>query len=61
MREAEAVLQGQPPDAQTFAYAAARASEAVQPMEEKAEAAAYKRDVVRAVVRRALEAAENNR
>lgn len=61
IREAETVLQGQPPDAQTFAYAAARASEAVQPIEEKPEAAAYKRDVVRAVVRRALEAAENNR
>jgi aerobic carbon-monoxide dehydrogenase medium subunit len=58
---AEALLRGEAPGAQAFAAAAERASEAVQPIEEKPDAVAYKRDVVRAVVKRALEAAEKSR
>ena len=58
---ADAALRGKPPGAEAFAAAAAAAADAVQPSEEKAEAAAYKRDVVRAVVKRALASAENER
>jgi carbon-monoxide dehydrogenase medium subunit len=58
---AEAALRGKAPGAEAFAAAAAAAAEAMQPIEEKAEAAAYKRDVVRAVVQRALQNAENDR
>jgi aerobic carbon-monoxide dehydrogenase medium subunit len=59
--EAEALLRGKAAGAQAFAAAAERASEVVQTIEEKPEAVAYKRDVVRAVVKRALEAAEKSR
>ena len=59
--EAEALLRGKPPGAAPFAAAAESASKAVAPIEEKPDAVAYKRDVVRAVVRRALEAAEQHR
>ena len=59
--EAEALLRGKAPGTEAFSAAAERASEAMQPIEENREAAAYKRDVVRAMVRRALEAAENDR
>jgi carbon-monoxide dehydrogenase medium subunit len=59
--EAEALLRGKAPGAQAFSAAAERASEAVQPIEENREAAAFKRDIVRAMVKRALEAAEKNR
>jgi len=58
--EAEAVLSGKAPSTALFAEAAERASVAVQPIEEKEDAIAYKREVTRAVVRRALEAAERD-
>ncbi len=56
--EAEAALRGRPPGSADFIQAAKAAAEAVKPIEEDAERATYKRDVVRAVVRRALEAAQ---
>jgi aerobic carbon-monoxide dehydrogenase medium subunit len=59
--EAEALLRGKAPGAEAFAAAADSASRVVHPIEEKPDAVAYKRDVVRAVVRRALEAAEAHR
>jgi carbon-monoxide dehydrogenase medium subunit len=59
--EAEALLRGKAPGAQAFVAAAERASDAMQPIEENPEVVAYKRDVVRAVVKRALEAAEKSR
>jgi carbon-monoxide dehydrogenase medium subunit len=59
--EAEAALLGKPPASKTFMEAAALASEVVRPIEEKGDAIAFKRDIVRAVVKRALEAAEGDR
>jgi carbon-monoxide dehydrogenase medium subunit len=56
--EAEAVLGGNAPGTAHFAGAAERASEVVQPIDASDDAIAYKRDVTRAVVQRALEAAE---
>jgi carbon-monoxide dehydrogenase medium subunit len=56
--DAEAVLNGRAPIATVFSEAAERASTVVQPIEGDEGAIAYKRDVTRAVVRRALEAAE---
>jgi carbon-monoxide dehydrogenase medium subunit len=58
--EAEAVLSGEAPSTALFAESAERASVTVQPIEEKEDAIAYKREVTRAVVRRALEAAERD-
>lgn len=55
--EAEAVLSGKAPSAALFAGAAERASAIVQPIDASGDAIEYKRDVTRAVVRRALEAA----
>ena len=53
--EAEAALNGQEPGDAVFRTAAEVASEAVDPLEDHQTDAAYRRDLVRAVVRRALE------
>jgi carbon-monoxide dehydrogenase medium subunit len=53
--EAEAALNGQEPDDAAFRAAAEAASQAVDPLEDHQTDAAYRRDLVRAVVRRALE------
>ena len=53
--EAEAALNGRTPDDDAFRAAAEAASEAVDPLEDHQTDAAYRRDLVRAVVRRALE------
>ena len=58
--EAEAALRGKRPGGEAFAAAADAAARAMQPIAEKPDAAAYQRDVVRAVVKRALEAAERD-
>ena len=54
---AEAVLAGAPPTEATFRAAAGIAADAVAPMEDVQVSAALRRDLVRAVVRRALQAA----
>jgi carbon-monoxide dehydrogenase medium subunit len=54
---AEQALAGQPPGAGVFAAAAERAAAAVDPMEDVNNSAQYRRDLVRTVVRRALEQA----
>ena len=53
--EAEAALNGQTPDDAAFRAAADAAAEAVDPLEDIQTSAAYRRDLVRAVTRRALE------
>ncbi len=53
--EAEAALNGEVPGDAAFRAAALAASEAVDPLEDHQTDAAYRRDLVRAVVRRALE------
>jgi carbon-monoxide dehydrogenase medium subunit len=53
--EAEAALNGQAPGDAAFRAAAEAASAAVDPLEDHQTDAAYRRDLVRAVVRRALE------
>jgi carbon-monoxide dehydrogenase medium subunit len=58
--QAEALLNGKAPSAFLFAAAADVAATVVEPLEEKADLAEYKRDVTRAVVKRALEAAEKS-
>ncbi len=55
--QAERVLEGAAPDAATFARAAEAAALAIDPMEDAMTDAAYRRDVARAVTRRALEQA----
>jgi carbon-monoxide dehydrogenase medium subunit len=55
MTEAEAALNGQAPGDAAFRAAALAASEAVDPLEDHQTDAAYRRDLVRAMVRRALE------
>ena len=55
---AEAVLAGQKPTAALFEAAAAAAVRDVDPLDQDVELAAYKRDVVHAVVKRALTMAE---
>ena len=57
LREAEQVLTGQPPSARLFDDAAAAAAAAVDPMEDQQADAAYRRDLVAVVTRRALERA----
>jgi carbon-monoxide dehydrogenase medium subunit len=57
---AEAALEGHAPGGDVFQAAANAAALAVDPIDEKPEVAGYKRDVVRAAVRRALEAAEQS-
>jgi CO/xanthine dehydrogenase FAD-binding subunit len=54
---AEAVLNGESPDEAAFEKAAAAAAEAVDPPEDVHADAAYRRDLVRALTRRALSAA----
>jgi len=58
--EAEAALQGHAPGAGIFQAAADAAANAVDLTGEKPEISVYKRDVVRAAVRRALEATEQS-
>jgi carbon-monoxide dehydrogenase medium subunit len=55
--EAENALNGQQPGATAFAAAAAIAAEAVDPLEDIQTTAEYRRDLVRAVTRRALDRA----
>lgn len=55
--QAERALEGAAPDATTFARAAEAAALAIDPMEDAMTDAAYRRDVARAVTRRALEQA----
>jgi carbon-monoxide dehydrogenase medium subunit len=55
MREAEAALNGQPPGDKAFRAAAEVAATAVEPLEDHQTNGEYRRDLVRAVVRRALE------
>jgi len=52
---AEAVLAGRPADAETFADAAEAAAEAVSPPDDIHGSADYRRDLVRVLLRRALE------
>ena len=53
--EAEAALKGRPPEPKTFQAAAEAAASAVDPMEDIQADAEFRRDLVRAVTRRALE------
>jgi aerobic carbon-monoxide dehydrogenase medium subunit len=53
--EAEAALNGRPPEAKTFQAAAAAAANAIDPIEDIQADAEYRRDLVRAVTCRALE------
>ena len=53
--EAEAALNGQAPGDKVFRAAAEAAAKAVDPLEDHQTTAEYRRDLVRAVVRRALE------
>ncbi len=53
--EAEAALNGQAPGDAAFRAAAQASSEAIDPLEDHQTDAAYRRDLVRAVARRALE------
>jgi len=53
--QAESLLEGQPPGDKVFRAAAEAAAGAVEPMEDHQTTAEYRRDLVRAVVRRALE------
>ena len=55
--EAEAALTGTPPSPEAFAAAGEAAAAAVDPMEDLQANAKYRRDLVRTVVRRALERA----
>jgi len=57
IKEAEAALNGQAPGDQVFRAAAEAAAAAVDPLEDHQTSADYRRDLVRAVVRRALEQA----
>jgi len=55
LAEAEQVLAGRLPGADCFAAAAGSAARAVEPLEDATNTAEYRRDVVRAVTRRALD------
>lgn len=55
--EAEAVLAGKPPEPALFREAAEAAADAVDPLEDIQASAGYRRDLVRAVARRAMERA----
>ncbi len=57
MADAERTLAGRAPDAKAFEAAAAAAAAAVDPLEDATTSAEYRRDLVRTVVRRALEQA----
>jgi carbon-monoxide dehydrogenase medium subunit len=54
--EAERMLAGEAPGDKAFRAAASAAADAIDPLEDPQTDAAYRRDLVRAVVRRALEA-----
>jgi len=56
----EAVLDGKQPSAALFEAAAAAAADNVEPLEQNADSIEFKRDIVRAVVARALAAAEGS-
>ena len=58
--KAEALLNGRAPGHDVFQAAADAAAAALDPIDSKPEGAAYKRDVARAAVRRALESAEGS-
>jgi carbon-monoxide dehydrogenase medium subunit len=53
--EAEAVLESQAPDDRIFRAAAEAAAETIEPLEDHQTSAEYRRDLVRAMLRRALE------
>jgi carbon-monoxide dehydrogenase medium subunit len=53
--EAEQVLAGRAPSADSFSAAAGRAADTIDPMEDAQTSAEYRRDLVRTVMRRALE------
>jgi carbon-monoxide dehydrogenase medium subunit len=55
--EAEAALAGQPPSIENFSKAADAAADVIDPLEDIQASADYRRDLVRTVVRRALERA----
>jgi carbon-monoxide dehydrogenase medium subunit len=55
--EAEAALAGRPPEAAVLRAAADAAADAIEPLEDIQADAAYRRDLVRAMTRRALERA----
>ena len=55
--DAERGLDGKPPGATSFAAAAEAAAAAMDPMEDVNTSAEYRRDLVRALTRRALERA----
>ena len=55
--EAEAALVGRAPDDVAFRAAAEAAADVIDPLEDIQADAAYRRDLVRAVIRRALERA----
>ena len=55
LAQAEAALNGQPPGDTSFRAAAEAAAQAVDPLEDHQTSGEYRRDLVRAVVRRALE------
>jgi carbon-monoxide dehydrogenase medium subunit len=55
--EAEAVLLNRPPEPETFRAAAEAAADAIDPIEDIQSDAEYRRDLVRAITRRALERA----
>jgi carbon-monoxide dehydrogenase medium subunit len=55
--EAEAVLNGRPPGIKVFRVAAEAAADAIDPLEDIQTTGEYRRDLVRAVTRRALERA----
>jgi carbon-monoxide dehydrogenase medium subunit len=57
IEDAETALNGQPPGDKVFRAAAETAAAAVDPLEDHQTSADYRRDLVRAVVRRALEQA----
>jgi aerobic carbon-monoxide dehydrogenase medium subunit len=57
LTEAEAALAGEPPGDLVFRRAAEAAAQAIDPLEDHQTNAEYRRDLVRAVVRRALEMA----
>lgn len=57
---AEALLNGNKPSAALFEAAAAAAASDIEPLEQNADSVEFKRDIVRAVVARALAAAEGS-